>query len=273
MSFSKKLMIGAVTAFLGFAASGFNSTDYFNVHKDYANRGNTDAQFNAGYCLNVGDGTAKNAGQSLAYLRRAANAGNVDAQFYLGLDFEAKKNLRQALVWYKKAAAKYHPAALYKLSEFYEFGKGGEKVNWEKSAEYCKKSAEAGFVHAQYKYGVLCAMGKGVPQSWKEAVVWYTKAAQTGKKLSYQPHAMAQYNLAWCYANGQGVAQSWKEAVKWYREAAENGIVEAQFQLAECYARGEGVETNNDWAVYWYRKAAANGVEKAKAALNAYGLN
>ena len=128
MSFSKKIMIGAVTAFLGFAASGFNSTDYFNVHKDYANRGNTDAQFNAGYCLNVGDGTAKNAGQSLAYLRRAANAGNVDAQFYLGLDFEAKKNLRQALVWYKKAAAKYHPAALYKLSEFYEFGKGGEKV-------------------------------------------------------------------------------------------------------------------------------------------------
>ena len=73
MSFSKKIMIGAVTAFLGFAASGadFNSTDFFNVHKDYANRGNADAQFNASSCFNAGDGTVKNAGQALAYLRRS----------------------------------------------------------------------------------------------------------------------------------------------------------------------------------------------------------
>ena len=273
MSFSKKIMIGAVTAFLGIAVNASTAAVFFTFHKEYADRDrNANAQFNTGFNFSAGDGTVRNTKSAMTYFQRAANAGNEMAQVYLAMDFERKNNLRQAAVWYKKAAAKDQEVALYKLGEFSEFGKGGEKQDWKKAAEYYKKSADKGYAPAQYKYGVMCAMGKGVAQSWKEAAVWYKKAAQPAKN-TYPPDAMAQCNLAWCYAKGLGVAQSWKEAAKWYLASAESGVAEAQFQLAECYAKGQGVEANKDWAVYWYRKAASNGIAKAREALKAYGLN
>ena len=46
--------------------------------------------------------------------------------------------------------------------------------------------------------------GKGVLQDYKEAVKWYTKAAEQG-------HANAQSNLGVKYDNGEGVLQDFKK--------------------------------------------------------------
>ena len=62
--------------------------------------------------------------------------------------------------------------------------------------------------------------GRGVPQSDKEAVKWYQKAAEQG-------YADAQFNLGVMYKIGRGVPQSDKEAVKWYQQAADQGDVDA----------------------------------------------
>jgi TPR repeat protein len=40
--------------------------------------------------------------------------------------------------------------------------------------------------------------GEGVPQDFKQAIQWYTKAAEQGD-------VDAQYNLALMYKNGEGV--------------------------------------------------------------------
>eukprot|EP00614_Pseudopedinella_elastica_P007927 CAMPEP_0172612704 /NCGR_PEP_ID=MMETSP1068-20121228/36210_1 /TAXON_ID=35684 /ORGANISM="Pseudopedinella elastica, Strain CCMP716" /LENGTH=51 /DNA_ID=CAMNT_0013416945 /DNA_START=1 /DNA_END=152 /DNA_ORIENTATION=+ len=47
--------------------------------------------------------------------------------------------------------------------------------------------------------------GKGVPQNFKEAMVWHRKAADQG-------HANAQCYLGLMYDQGQGVPQNFKEA-------------------------------------------------------------
>ena len=65
--------------------------------------------------------------------------------------------------------------------------------------------------------------GQGVPQDYKQAVKWYTKAAEQG-------NAEAQYNLALVYANGQGVPQDYKQAAKWYTKAAEQGNARSSIQ-------------------------------------------
>ena len=62
--------------------------------------------------------------------------------------------------------------------------------------------------------------GKGVVQDYKEAVKWYTKAAEQG-------FASAQYNLGLMYVMGQGVAQDYNSAHMWFNIAAANGDSDA----------------------------------------------
>jgi hypothetical protein len=56
-----------------------------------------------------------------------------------------------------------------------------------------KPLAEKGDVDAQTNLGLMYQNGWGVPQDDKEAVRWYTLAAE-------QEHAKAQYNLGVMYA-------------------------------------------------------------------------
>jgi S1-C subfamily serine protease len=55
-----------------------------------------------------------------------------------------------------------------------------------------------------------------VPQDYKQAVYWFTKAAEQGD-------ADAQWNLGAMYGNGQGVPQNYKLAYVWSSLAASNG--------------------------------------------------
>jgi hypothetical protein len=101
--------------------------------------------------------------------------------------------------------------------------------------------------------------GRGVTQDYKQAVKWYTKAAEQGD-------AKAQHNLALMYDIGQGVPQDYKQAVKWYTKAAEQGHAGAQHNLALLYAKGQGVPQDNVYAHMWFNLAAANGQENASKA-------
>jgi TPR repeat protein len=59
--------------------------------------------------------------------------------------------------------------------------------------------------------------GQGVAQDYKQALYWYTKAAEQGD-------SMAQYSLGRIYeAGGQGVAIDYVAAYKWWSIAAFNG--------------------------------------------------
>lgn len=69
---------------------------------------------------------------------------------------------------------------------------------------------------AQFNLGDCYYSGKGVEQSYEEAVKWFRKAAEQG-------YADAQWMLGVCYYEGKGIEQSYTEAVKWYRMAAEQG--------------------------------------------------
>ena len=68
--------------------------------------------------------------------------------------------------------------------------------------------AESGDARAQAIFGYMFATGRGVPQSYVEAAVWYRRAAEQG-------HPTAQYMLGLAYDKGQGVPQDYVEAYKW----------------------------------------------------------
>ena len=105
---------------------------------------------------------------------------------------------------------------------------------------------------AQNRIGIMYSHGKGVPQDYAEAVMWYRKAAEQG-------YAKAQWNLGYMYQYGQGVQQDYAEAVRWYRKAAEQGYSRAQTNLGVMYYNGKGVPQDYAEAVKWYLKAAEQG--------------
>lgn len=123
-----------------------------------------------------------------------------------------------------------------------------------------RERAESGDVTAQYNLATLFANGDGVPQSWDEAVKWFTRAAERGL-------AEAQYMLGKCYSTAKGVTPNYYEAARWFQKAAEQGIAAAQCDFGACYFSGLGVVQNYFEAVKWYQKAADQGYALAQSCL------
>ena len=89
--------------------------------------GQTDAL--AALCLSFSPNP--NAGESLAWLRRAADLGLPDAQLLLGADlevgFKSPPNSHEAMRWYRKAAQADFPFAQYELGSIYSEGRANQR--------------------------------------------------------------------------------------------------------------------------------------------------
>lgn len=81
------------------------------------------------------------------------------------------------------------------------------------SAAGIVRLAESGDPKSQAALGYMYEMGRGVPQNYKLAAMWYGRAAQQG-------HSGAQYLLAFLFDRGFGVPADHIEAQKWMILAA-----------------------------------------------------
>eukprot|EP00729_Bicosta_minor_P004601 gene4601-biopygen13990 len=159
-----------------------------------------------------------------------------------------------------RSLGRHTRAAQNTLAYMYANGEGVEQDHVE-AAKWFRKSAEAGFVNAQYNLGCMYDDGKGVEQDHVEAAKWYRKSAEAGD-------AMAQNNLGLMYRNGKGVEQDHVEAAKWYRKSAEAGNVTAQHNLGIMYCNGKGVEQDFCESLMWMQLAAEQRYENALKALD-----
>jgi TPR repeat protein len=75
--------------------------------------------------------------------------------------------------------------------------------------------ARRGNARAQTMLGFAYATGRGVPQNYRVAVIWYRRAAERGNPTG-------QYFLGLMYDHGQGVAENKIVAQKWLILAAAN---------------------------------------------------
>jgi TPR repeat protein len=149
--------------------------------------------------------------------------------------------------------------AQFNLGMMYAKGKGVPQ-SYAEALKWFRKAAEQGFAAARYNLGIMYDNGHGVPQSYAEAAKWYRKAADQGD-------ASAQYNLGSMYVRGQGVPEDCAETTRWYAKAADGGNVNAQSQLGQMYATGLGVPQDYAEAVKWCRKAAEQGQARAQGQL------
>lgn len=117
--------------------------------------------------------------------------------------------------------------------------------------------ARAGNTDAEHLLGLMYYMGRGVQQSYKQAMSWHRKAAHKGK-------ADAQYVVGAMYYTGNAVPQDQKHAVSWFRKAAEQGNPDAQHALGLMYRYSvAGVPQDAVLAYMLYNLAAAGGHRNA----------
>ncbi len=135
-----------------------------------------------------------------------------------------------------------------KLADDYFAGRG-VRQDFEQSAYWFEKAANAGDPEAQMEMGYLYQAGIGVTRDLVRAANWYQLAASNGL-------VGAKVNLAIVYLWGTGVNKDEQLAVQLMHEAASAGSALAACYLGDMYYRGVGVPQDKGAGEKWYRKAA-----------------
>ena len=220
-----------------------------------AKAGDASAQNSLGWALEEGRGIPKNARQAMEWYRKAAAQGHAVAQFNLGMmlakGLGVAKDERQAVEWLSKAALQRHAEAQYCLGVSFAKGLGVAKDE-RQAAEWYRKAAAQGHAKAQYNLGVLLEEGLSAAKNEQQAVEWYHKAAVQGD-------ASAQFNLGNMLRDGRGTPKNERQAVEWYHKAAVQGDALARNNLGNMLRDGRGIPKDERQAVEWYLKAAAQG--------------
>lgn len=208
-----------------------------------------------------------------------------DAQYQLGRLAEARKDTTEARRWYTQAANQGYARAQRNLGRMY--AELDEMKDDKEADKWLNRAAAQEDRPAQCAMGNLNRIGSCFSPSDKEAVKWYTLAAEAGpyrpdidgvvdeeeKELYQNSICRAQLWLGIMYLGGKGVEeQSETTAFHWFEKAAKldyDGT--ALYFLGNRYEKGSGVTSNISKAKELYKKAADKGNEDAKRALQRLG--
>lgn len=237
-----------------------SSDTEFNKIYLLAEEGDADAQRELALMYAAGNGVNKDIEQTMEWLGKAANQGDVRAQLvlgsgYLGRYTDIPKDYLKAEKWLRRAAEQGNGDAQGELALIFSEGLGFP-VDYKESVRWLRRAVANDVVAAIHNLGHAYAEGQGVPKDEKKAFELFLKSAQRGL-------ADSQFNVGLYYHQGIGVKQDFEEALKWYRKAAKQGYAQAQINLGIMYENGEGVPQNDIQAFQWYNIAAASGNELA----------
>ena len=123
-------------------------------------------------------------------LRTQAAQGNAEAQNKLGkLYFRGQSvppNNTTAREWFEKSAAQGNADAQYNIGFLYDKA----QEDYVKALEWYQKAAAQRHADAQYNLGYLYAYGRGVPQDYVRAYMWWSLAAQSTSNAEESEESM-----------------------------------------------------------------------------------
>lgn len=264
--------------------------------KQFAQQGNSVAQYNLGLLFSNGHGVKQDylIAYALLYLSAIKNPHHQDT-----VD-EISKQLPSWIIEQGTVLANEMgqagnlvnvlEQAIQKRQETFQLGENAAKNgDYEQTLTLLMPVAEQGHEAAQFIIGMMYDDGRGVAQDKKEAVKWYVRSAKNG-------FAFAQHNVALMYEQGQFVEKNLKKAAAWHTRAAKQGFeksrlalqrlqkttaeiprtleqtvlaaqagdADAQYELAEIYRFGKGVEVDIQSSLSWLKLAANQGLADAQ---------
>jgi len=289
------------------------SPDGVNQLQIGAQAGDPSAQLNLGKAYDDGNGVLQSDSQAVKWYRAAAEQGNATAQNNLGLMYRSGRGVQQdkteALNWYRKAAKQKNSNAMFNLGAAYYNGDGiatndvnayawfllGQKFGsqYADAAVGQMKGEARDLASAYEKIGDMYQKGDELPQSSREAVDWYRKAAENGtapvqmklvsllvdgvagtpdyaevrglcEKAANLHYSPADYCMGELYAHGLGVERDLSKAAQWFKEGSDLGHALSTLRLGQMYLKGEGLQQDKISAYEFIYLAATSDLPQAK---------
>lgn len=177
--------------------------------------------------------------QAFALLDRLAQAGDPQAQQAIGVMYEngqgVKKNIPQALFWFKQSATNNNPSAQYLLASMLERGAGGPAERMQ-ARKWFARAAQNGHPYAQYRAGMMELAGsEGIPADPLKASYWFNQAAIQGDP-------QAQLELGRLYMRGLAGPKDTVRGYMWIDIAqglGDDTIIQASIQAARALSPEE----------------------------------
>ena len=213
---------------------------------------------------NAGKSVGEQVAAQIDSIRYKAEQGDAKFQYAYGVCYEkgwgVEQDVKEALVWYRKAAAQDNGPAFNSIGNFY---RTGTIVNADpkQAFEYYQKGAAEKDAQAMLNLGNCYFYGMGVEKDEKTAVKWWKDAAEAGNA-----YALAQMGDSYYY--GLGVEKDLAKAIEYYTPAADRNITSALYRLGILYYTGNGVEQDQTYAELLMRKARDGGMKEAQEFLD-----
>ena len=146
------------------------------------------------------------------------------------------------------AAKGIAPAMMEICQRFFD---NGIYDNVEQVIGFLKDLAGRGISRAMLMLGNIYYTGKGVPQSYKNAVKWYEMAAE-----GLESYGLC--NLGYCYYYGRDIKVDYEKAYKCFSLSAYMRNPNSMYKLGDMFYHGKFVKKDRKAAYYWYREALNN---------------
>ena len=165
-----------------------------------------------------------------------------------------QKNYKLLLI--EELAEAGNKKAMLEMARYY-FDQKNEKLSTEKSElilRYLLELSEDTAISEDDKkfamllLGIMHYVGRGVEQSYKEAVKWYEKAAD---KLDLY----ALCNLGYCYYYGRDVEIDYQKAYSCFSQSAFLRNPNAMYKLGDIFFNGYHAVEDKEAAFFWYTEA------------------
>lgn len=148
-------------------------------------------------------------GEMASDTRGQAERGDAAAQYLLGRTLQDEQQHEAARLWFERAAAQDHAAAVHQLAQLYEQGQGGPKDE-HKGFELSLRAAELGWPEAMWDVASRYGAGRVAPRDLLAACTWILRARdhsggenssvaeQAREVLPYLERALSLEQLAIC---------------------------------------------------------------------------
>ena len=285
-------------AIVGNGCSPDQAAEAAGMFRTAADAGFPDAQFGLAEMMFNGIGMERDVRGAKELYEKAGEAGNIPALFRLGgilSEVEGMEDLPKAFSCMKRCAEARFPPAFGVLGDMYYYGAGTaadpkQAINWYRLA------AAAGDPGSMFKVGCMCRSGIGTDKDDDAADAMFMVSAQSGiPEAQFEvAHAMysgrmggnkaeaaewyskcadriptAKFNLAAMYVSGDGVEKDQAKAFRLFKEVAEaHEDRDALFQVARMMMEGQGTEMDPECGFRYMARAAKAGNEDAAAIVN-----
>lgn len=224
-----------------------------------AKNGNVHRQFELGQMYYYGqNGARKNIKEAENWLKKAADKGDSDAAMLLGqiylkgeADKVGKPNYDKAIKYFKQIVDK---GSENKMEAYYYLGQCyNGKNDYTKAINYFELSANGGYLPAQQYLADLYYQHRNVDsENRRQYIYWSERAAQNGDRSRME-------SLANMYLEENDV----DKALKWFKESAFAGNAESAFKVGMIYFDGIRVRKDYSEAAKYLKQASDGGYTEA----------